>query len=353
MDKLAVLAFVRPFFQKTLGFWTLVLLIGGVLMEPAQHLLIGRFLFKNPLAFWVLPLSMLLFGWTHLRIQLDLIRKNDYLVFHHLGIVSRKEFWGFWSKILLLNFSPILAYYLFLSFFALEQKALFLGSVLWLVTIGALLFNFVIIQKTLHQPLKEVIIHRPAVRWTFPRFTWILLSLRQHRPVLFLLSKASSLILLNGFFYSFQSGDYDIRWLQFGVLCTTFIQIPLVLDKTEKEQAQQPWTLGLPLSLGNKMGYQIGSLALMVFPELLFLVWKSVFSSDPLKNIFLGIFLLTLISGIQALIYQKKESSSFPNLLAGLFFLVFLAIIFSLPAWVFALVIFSLFIHQTNKAYHF
>ena len=352
MDKLAVLAFVRPFFQKTLGFWTLVLLIGGVLMEPAQHFLIGRFLFKNPLAFWLLPTSILLFGWTHLRIQLELVRKNEYLIFHHLGVLSRNDFRGFWSKILLLNFSPILAYFLFLSFFAWEQKALFLGGVLWLATLGVFLFNFVVIQKTLYQPLKEVIIHRPAVRWTFPRFTWILLSLRQHRPVLFLLSKASSLLLLNGFFYSFLSGDYDIGWLQFGVLCISFIQLPLILEKTEKELAQQPWTLGLPLSLGNKMGYQAGSLALMVFPELLFLVWKTSLSSN-FENLLLAILLLSFSCALQVLVYRKRESSSFPNLAAAMFFGLFLAIIFSLPWWAFVIGISFLFIHQSKRAFGF
>ncbi len=350
MDKLALLEFVRPFYQKTLGFWTLILLIGGVLMEPAQHILIGRFLFKNPLAFWLLPTSILLFGWIHLRIQVELVRKNEYLIFHQLGLFSTLDFRRFWSQILLLNFSPFLGYFLFLSYFAWEQKALFLGMLLWLLSFGVIFFNFILIQKTLHQPLKETIIHRPSVRWTFPRFTWIILSIRNHRPILFLLTKAFSLLLLNGFFFSFQSGDYDIRWLQFGVLIVTYVQLPLILEKSDRELTHQSWTLGLPLSLDSKLGYQLGSLAMLVFPELLFLVWKGLISSN-FENLLLAILLLSFSCALQVLVYRKRESSSFPNLASAMFFGLFLAIIFNLPWWAFVIGISFLFIHQSKRAF--
>ncbi len=352
MDKLAVLAFVRPFFQKTLGFWTLVLLIGGVLMEPAQHFLIGRFLFKNPLAFWLLPTSIFLYGWIHLRIQLELVRKNDYLIFHQLGLFSSSDLRRFWSQILLLNFSPFLGYFLFLSYFAWEKKALFLGILLWMLSFGVFLFNFILIQKTLHQPLKKTFIHRPSVRWTFPRFTWIILSIRNHRPILFLLSKAFSLLLLNGFFFSFQSGDYDIRWLHFGVLIVSYVQLPLILEKSDHELNHQSWTLGLPLSLGSKLSYQLGSLTLLVFPELLFLVWKGLISSN-FEHLLLAILLLSFSCALQVLIYRKRESSSFPNLAAAMFFGLFLAIIFSLPWWAFVIGVSFFFIHQSKRAFGF
>ena len=319
-------------------------------MEPAQHILIGRFLFKNPLAFWLLPTSILLFGWIHLRIQVELVRKNEYLIFHQLGLFSTLDFRRFWSQILLLNFSPFLGYFLFLSYFAWEQKALFLGMLLWLLSFGVIFFNFILIQKTLHQPLKETIIHRPSVRWTFPRFTWIILSIRNHRPILFLLSNAFSLLLLNGFFFSFQSGDYDIRWLQFGVLIVSYVQLPLILEKSDRELTHQSWTLGLPLSLDSKLGYQLGSLAMLVFPELLFLVWKGLISSN-FENLLLAILLLSFSCALQVLVYRKRESSSFPNLASAMFFGLFLAIIFNLPWWAFVIGISFLFIHQSKRAF--
>lgn len=353
MDKIGVFAFIRPFYSKTLGLWALMLIVGGVLMEVRQHILIGRFFFKNPIVFWILPLVIILFGWIHLTIQKKLLQSPEYLVFHQLGLFSKKDFWLFWSRVLLANFSPLLVYFLFLSYFAWEQQALLKGGIFWGTILVTLLFNYLQIRQILIKPLKEQTIYRPFFPRPFPRFTWVLLSLRQNRPILLLITKAFSLLVLNGFFFSFQSGNYDLRWLQFAILSVSFVQFPLLLEKTEKEIEVQTWLLSLPLPIPVKLVYQIGSLILLVFPEIFFLSWKGLNSSFPADYIILAIVLISDMIALQFLIYQKKTVSSFPNWLAGLFFLLFLGVIFGFPWWIFFLLTFALLIHQIRSPYHF
>lgn len=353
MDKIGVLAFIRPFYQKTMGFWALVLIFGGVLMELRQHVLLGRFLFKNPLAFWILPFAFLVFGLVHLRIQLSLLRKNDYLVFHQLALFPKRDFRSFWTQIILGNHSPLLGYFLFLSYFAWEQNKPVSGIILWLTVVGVLGFNFWKIRKTLDHPLKEAVIKRPRVRWTFHRFTWIILSLRQSRPLLFLLTKGLSLLLLNGFYLSFQSGNYDFRWLQFGILCVSYFQLPLIIEKAEKEVVQQTWILALPLTLYHKLSYQVGSLVLLILPELIFLGWKGALSYKLDEYLALGMLSLTFVVGLQLMVYQKGKSTKFLQLLAAAFFLVFLGIVFGFPWLAFSIPISLLFLYQIRSAYQF
>lgn len=352
MNKVAKIAFIQPFYQKTLGLWAVILVIGGVLMEAKQHVLLARFLFKYPVAFWLIPVMFLLFALVHLRIQVELLRRNNYLVFHQLGLFSEKDLSLFWAKIILANFSPFLIYFLFLSYFAWEQAAFGLGLVLWSSTMILLGYTFWKIRKTLHHPLREAIYYRPAIRWAFPRFTWILLSLKQHRPVMVLLTKASGLLLLNGFFYSYQSGTYDLRWLQFGILCVAYTQLPLIFEKTEKETGQQSWVLALPLTLKDKLGYQLGSLILLVSPELFFLVWKGAFSAFS-THLALGVLLLSFVCILQMLVYGKNEIIRLPHQAAALFFLAFLAIIFGIPWWMMALSFSILFFNQRRKSFQF
>ena len=352
MNKVAILAFIRPFYQRTLGFWAAILLIGGVLMDEKQHVLLSRFLIKNPVAFCFIPVLLLFYSLIHLRIQQELLRRNNYLVFHQLGLFPKKELRLFWNRIILVNFSPFLTYFLFLSYFIWEKKAFDLGIILWMSTLILMGFTYRKIRQTLHYPLKEAFVTRPAVRWAFPRFTWILLSLRQHRPILVLLTKATGLLLLNGFFYSFQSGGYDWRWLQFGILCVSYVQLPLIFEKTEKEITQQSWMLALPLTWKNKLGYQMGSLTLLAIPELFFLGWKGVLLTAP-ENLVLAILLVAFISALQLLVYRKKESSSFNNLAAAMFFGLFLAVIFNVPWWAFVFGVSFLFIHQSNRPFGF
>jgi hypothetical protein len=353
MDKIGLFAFIRPFYSKTLGLWALILIVGGILMEVRQHILIGRFFFKNPIVFWILPLVIILFGWIHLTIQKKLLQSPEYQVFHQLGLFSKKDLWLFWSRILLANFIPLLGYFLFLSYFAGEQQAFLKGGILWATTLFILFFSFLRIRKILSLPLKELDIYRSYFPWPFPRFAWVLLSLRQNRPILLLITKAFSLLLMNGFFFSFQSGNYDLRWLHFAILCVAFIQFPLILEKTEKELEQQTWILSLPLTIPVKLFYQLGSLILLVLPEIFFLGWKGLNSSFPTDYIILAIVLVCDMAALQFLIHQKKEIPSLPNWVAGLFFLLFLGIIFGFPWWVFFLGTFTLLIRQFRSPYHF
>lgn len=351
MNKVAVHAFIRPFYQKTMGLWAFVLIFGGVLMEWKQHVLLGRFFFKNPIAFWLLPAAFLVFSLVHLRIQLGQLRKNNYLIFHQLGLFTRNESGKFWSQIILSNHSPLLAYFFFLSFFAWEQNKIPQGTILWLSVICLLGFNLWKIQRTLHFPLKEEVIKQPSVRWTFPRFTWVILSMRQNRPILLLLTKALGLLLLNGFYLSFQSGGYDFRWMQFGILCVSYLQLPLILEKTDTEVQRQSWVLALPLQLSHKLGYQLGSLGILIFPELLFLGWKGFHASHLNEYLILGIQCLSFVAGLQLLAYQKGKRFKFPQLVAGAFFLAFLGIVYGLPWIGFSIPIALLFLIQMRSPY--
>jgi hypothetical protein len=247
----------------------------------------------------------------------------------------------------------ILGYFLFLSYFAWEQKNWTQGLILWLTVVGMVLFTHRKIQNTLHHPLKESFIRRPPVRWTFPHFTWIILSLRQNRPILLLLSKVLSLLLLNGFYYSFQTGSYDLRWLQFGMLLVAYLQLPLLLEKTESELQRQSWMLSLPLGMEHKLGYHLGSFCLLIFPELLFLAWKGWISGEMKDYLILGILALSFLMSLQLVVYKEGLSSAFLSWVVGIFFLFFLGIVFGLPWFLFSAPIALLFLNRISSAYQF
>lgn len=353
MSKVETLAFVRPFYQRTLGFWAFALIVGGVFMEVGQHVLLGRFFFKSPIAFWILPICVIVFGLVHLRIQLGLLRSKEYLIFHHLGLLPKTEFLKWWSKIILANYSLTLAYLLFLSHFAWELNNWSHGLILWLTVVGMVFFTFTKIRKTVSNPLSESIIRRPPIHRTFPRFSWILLSVRQHRPLLLLLSKVLSLLLLNGVYYSFQTGIYDFRWLEFGTLVLAYTQLPLLLEKAESEIKEQSWLLSLPLKVSHKAGYHLGSIALLILPELLFLGWKGWNSGALTDYLILSVLTLAFLIALHLLVYWDGLSTTFVQKLAGVFFLFFFAILFGLPWLLLCMPIVILFHLHLRSSYRF
>lgn len=352
MDKIKLSSFIQPFFQKTLGFWAVILLVGGVLMEFKQHLQIARFLINHPVLFVPLGIGFFLFTWIHLRIQLDLIRNPTYLVFHHFGLFKKDEFLSFWASTILINHSPLLAYLAFMMLIGWEQANLAPTWILGSLYLMGLVFTLEKIRKTFQNPLQESVILRPRFRNPIPRFSWILFHLRDQRPILLLLSKFLGILLLNGFFYSYQSGGYDLRWLQFGILCTAFTHFFLLLEKSIFEQNTQSWILALPIPLIPKFAYHLGNFLIILFPELLFLVWRSS-TLSIIEVMSLCIYLISLVAGLYTLIIRKSASPTFHIWIIGYFFSAFLLALFGTSSIILSCFIGLIFFLNLQKPFQF
>jgi hypothetical protein len=332
MNNIHFKAFVIPFYRSLLGFWILALVFGGVFMELKQHILLGKFLFEHPLAFSILPVGFILYAGFHLRLQQRILRSREYQIFHQTALLPFRIFGKIWTAILLSNHLILIAYLAFLSFFGLEKNAWVLVTILWLTVVLALGISVLLLHRHLSQPLKEAVLTRPRWKGTLPQISWFALELRQSRPILLLLTKGISLLLLNGFFLSYQSGSYDHRWLEFGVLCVSFFQVPILMEKNEFENNRLAWFSNLPTPFAKKMLTHLGTLALIVFPEIVFLLWKGGQLPAWEIQVSLPLYLIALVLALQALLY-RLPGHAFLQFASGLFFGYFLLILFGVP-WI-------------------
>ncbi|GAA0878280.1 hypothetical protein GCM10009119_12480 [Algoriphagus jejuensis] len=341
MSELNIKSFVIPFYRSLLGFWILVLVFGGVFMELKQHILLGRFLFTHALPFAILPIGFLLYSGFHLRYQQLLLRRREYHIFHQTALLPFSSFGKDWTSIFLANHALLIAYLAFLSFFGVEKSAWVQLAILWL-TIAISWFSTVkLMHRHLAKPLKEAVLLRPRWKKPLPRFSWFVLELRQNRPILLLLTKGLSLLLLNGFFLLFHSGSYDHRWLEFGILSVAFFQIPLLLEKNEFENSRLDWFKSLPSTFSQKLFVHLGSIILVLFPELLFLLWNGVRLSGEAFFISLPLMLISFVIALLGLIYNRPADSFF-QFAFGSFMLFFLVILFGVP-WIIPVVASSIF----------
>lgn len=333
MNKLQFQAFVIPFYRKFLGFWVLALVFGGVFMELRQHILLGRFAFSYPSAFLILPVSFGIYSFLQLRFQLEQLKLPSYLVFHQLGLWPKVILAKFWIGIWLANHSIFLVYLIFLSFFGVEKHAWGLLFFLWITVILALAFSWLRIYKSLRTTIPEKIWHKPFRHIRLPRFTWLSLHLRQERPLLALGTKILCLILLNGFFNSYSSGTYDIRWLQFGTLAIIFLHFPILLEKVEFENEKLVSLRNLPLRFSQKSANHFWSLTIVLIPELLFLLWNGPKFLNPMEVAELVFLLLSLTVGLMSQISLSRRENFPLQYLIGSFFLFFLFILFGISGW--------------------
>lgn len=333
MNKVQFEAFVIPFYRKFMGFWVLILIFGGVFMELKQHILLGRFAFSYPSAFSVVPVSFGIYSFLQLRFQLEQLKHPKYFVFHQLGLWPKVVLAKFWIGIWLANHLIFLIYLIFLSYFGVEKHAWGLLFILWTTVFLTLIINWMKVDKSLESTISERKLYKPFRHIRLPRFTWLILHLRQERPLLALGTKILSIILLSGFFNSYSSGTYDIRWLQFGTLVVAFLHFPILLEKVDFENEKLVSFRNLPLRISQKTANHFWSLTLVLIPELLFFLWKGPKILGTMEVAELVFLLLSLTVGLLSQISISKIKAFPLQYLSGSFFLFFLFILFGISGW--------------------
>jgi hypothetical protein len=165
--------------------------------------------------------------------------------------------------------------------------------------------------------------------------------------MLILLVKLVSLLLLNGFIFSYQSGGYDLRWIAFGVLCSSFMHYPIWLEKVRFESEELTWFLNLPRSIFLKIGQQLVSFGFLLLPELILLgINFPGFHSLQLIPLLFGVNL-----GSYGLVIFQYKDIDWTKVIIGSFFLVFILIIFSVPLWLLFILSLSAFVIGIKSPY--
>jgi hypothetical protein len=78
MRNLFIKAFVISFYKAFFGFFVLVFIVLGLLMEVSQHIMIGERILQHPIDFVSLLLVFLIYGWLQYRFHVKLIQGLKY-----------------------------------------------------------------------------------------------------------------------------------------------------------------------------------------------------------------------------------------------------------------------------------
>jgi hypothetical protein len=347
MDDFFTKSFVIPFYKAFLGFFVLVLLISGVFMEYKQHVLVAERVLENDLAFLAVVGLFLIFGIFQIRFQINLMNETRYRVFHSLAFLPTPRllriFLGTWVK----THTLLLIYSFFLTYVAISSGGLIKPILLWLILLGIFSLDFAIIYSKIQRPFPDRVISKALLFPRIPFSFWFLKQLESKRPMLILLVKLVSLLLLNGFIFSYQSGGYDLRWIAFGLLSAAFLHYPIWLEKVRFESEELTWFLNLPRSILLKIGQQLVSFGILLLPEFILIVLNFPgFHSLQLILLLLGVNL-----GLYGLVIFQYQDIDWTKVIISSFFLAFILIIFSVPLWLLFILSLSAFVIGIKSPY--
>ncbi|WP_425637853.1 hypothetical protein ACPUEN_00320 [Algoriphagus yeomjeoni] len=351
MNELLFKSFVIPFYKAFLGFFILIILIFGVFMELKQHLMIAERLLQNTLGFYAILLFFLAFAMAQQRFQLRLMNDKRYRIFHHLGFLTWRQLACNFLPIWVANHLLILLYGALLSFVAIGINTGGKLILLWIFIAGIFLADLTLTYLRLKKPYPDYIRVRSRITKKLKFQFWFLMHLREKRTLLILGVKLVSITLLNGFFYAFSKGSYDLRWLEFGLLCASFAHFPIWLDKHAFESEQLSYFHAMPLRFGWKFKQHSITIMLILLPEFMLLVYKFGSVENLVNLLFLLLLFQTLNMGIYGLIKGRNALSK--SLSSGYlsFFILFLLVIFNLQPLILGVICMLPFVLAMSSRY--
>jgi hypothetical protein len=351
MDNFYTKSFVIPFYKAFLGFFILVILISGVFMEFRQHVLLAERVLENDKFFLGVLGVFSIFGFFQQRYQLNLMNEARYRVFHSLAFFSVsklvKVHLAIWPK----THALLLIYAAFLTYIGLISQSLLKPLLLWVFLIAVFSIDFSLFYYKLRRPFPDKAIPKSFLFPRIPFGFWFLKHLTTNRPILIISIKLVSLIVLNGFFFSYESGGYDLRWIAFGLLCAAFIHFPVWMEKVRFDAEELSYFLNLPRSTFLKIRHLLTSIVLFILPELILIGIK--FNGQELGLIVLNLsfFYVSMNLGLLGLVVFQSQHIDWTKAIIGAFFLIFLVILFSVPFYFIAFLGLAAFILAVKNPY--
>ncbi|PTB92825.1 hypothetical protein C9994_13595 [Marivirga lumbricoides] len=221
--------------------------------------------------------------------------------------------------------------------------------VLILLFIGSTTYQFHLLKK----PLPEYKFKKVKFRWfiqsKITRVFWFPIHLLQERPLLFIGSKFTSLLLLNIFFSSYLAGGYDERWLFFSITCSAYLNTMIWSEKASFEQKKLSYFLNMPLDIKSKIFNHHLVFLMILIPEFLIILYQSNYNVLSLFSLIA--IALASNAGLYALFNLIIDENNFSRVIFFTFFLFFFLILFGIPAVVLILICYLPFMYLFKSPY--
>lgn len=337
MKEIFVKSFVKPFYKAFLGLFLLIFILFGITGKADVHLMLGHQIIQSSYALLALILVFSLYSALHWNFQQKQLKESNYGLFHQLGLLNPTYFYTQQFYIWLSNHTILILYAVFLSILSIDSERWSILPAIWgMLAVLYFIYSSLIFYQLRH-PLTEIkvkakrIKKKKAVKTHY--YFWLLSHLKDNRPLLILASKFISILFLLLFLGTYQTGVYDNRWLQFGILCISLANYPILMEKRYFETSKLSYFLNMPIPFFEKLKKHSLEILIIILPEIFFIIYQDFTSEVDFHSLQLIILLIALNLGLFGLCNSVSESSKMTRNTFISFFLLFFGILYNLP-WI-------------------
>ncbi len=306
------MAIIKEYYRQNTFFIFAVLMFSFGIMKASEHYA----LMKNALHSWILLFVFCLLWVLHgVKVSLYVLRhlqKPEFEFLYNASLFPRKE------RLLafgLMQFNLIqltFLYALVLFVVGITENTWGAAIIVFLVNIflivgGVVWYEYRIWRPNAGQNIIPRFFHfNVPTSWTlfYPR------HLVSREPVLFILSKFSSVVIILLVCYLYPTDDYDVRLISLGLVLVVLAQIMVLIAYSKFENSYFGIYKNMPLTKFNRFFKYLLTIVVILLPEILILV-RNIPNEIPVISVFFQILFLVgmVVALFTYLRFQKEEES--------------------------------------------
>ena len=336
----------NSFYRHNTGFFVLAGLLFSIVFSGGGLLALAELAVHDAgilaIGFFI---PSLLYEWKVASWGLRLIRSAEYEFFRSILFVPQR----IQLKMLLLFHAALLAPVLPFAGLLLQQAIRFhcintLGLLCFFL-VGLLFLPLPFWKWAIQKPADFSISHSASDRSIpFLKGTsgWLLRHLLQHELMLLIWTKVLSLLVVVGSMVLYSSDDYDQRLLSLAWLAAGFLHLGF-LKEAAKLEFNLAFLRNLPLAMGKRIGWQVSLILPILLPEILVFLRNCPEETGWFYRLSAPFFFISLVLFLRQteLLFNRFPGRDV-QLIPAVFFGLSLAIMFSVPAALLSLMLFSM-----------
>ena len=305
---------VVEFYRQNAGFFGLLFLILFGFIKAGEHIAIGSFLVANPTTLVFLYLAWIAYEIKVMLFVIPAIAKKEN---SFLSVFSLLASWRKIKSTIAISLAlslPIMAYATFLVAIAIPHQLYgAIASVLLTLTaiVGAL--SFILLRKLNEIPSEKSFISIRFLRKVArPQWLFFVEYLFRKDPVLLILSKVYSCLVVIGASALYSTDQFDLRVMTTGVLLSFVGNTSIIHQYNWFIYQKQKFAFNLPIPYGKFFYNQLLTFIILLFPEMVIVLRYYPLAphiADITGILLFGFGISLLICSIQLL--KQQELSEF------------------------------------------
>jgi hypothetical protein len=330
--------FVAEYFRQNVFFILVVLLVAFGFLSGAEHkqlvILAGK---SKIFLFYIFGVWVVYFLFNILFAFRTLAKKEFYIFYNTNQLLGIKPF-VVWTYAYFMC-SPLSIYYgVYMVFLGLKEGYVFMP-------IAVILFHFVFtILGGLVLYFRALKAQESSFKFNFqlsifgffkkPFSFFYIAELIKNRPIMYILVKVFTFLIISFFIYLYPTDEYDPRLFSIALVMIVFANYPLMQEWLIYENQKSNFVKALPISAFRHIVYMLGTIIILVIPEIILFGLKSTPFVDLASW---AISLIFILLGLKSIFYLPVKSEYMQQNLFWVFIILLILIMYKVPLIVLAM----------------